>query len=174
MLNCVKGKPEAVSRKSLLKGLHTDVYRVDDSVFKVKKWGEQSVKAAKARHHYLKRIREKFSFFPEYFGTILGAVEWNGKPQLAVASFHEYAQPVSFRSLKEVEGALTIIVEAQSKGYFLDLKPTNFGKVGDRILYLDEYGVGRTPIPPDLLGDLDRLKQKLLVLSKKERSEKNG
>lgn len=163
MLLCVKGKPKAIG-KGLLKSLHTDVYRVGKVVFKIKKWNQHDVERAVAHNCHMKKLTAEFSFLPDYYGTVISAVKNGERSVLVIASFHQYADPLSFRSLREVEGALAIITEAQSKGYFMDLKPSNFGKADGRSLYLDEYGIGKTLLPPDVMENLERFGQKLLAL----------
>ena len=163
MLLCVKGKPKAIG-KGLLKSLHTDVYRVGKVVFKIKKGNQHDVEKAVAHNRHMKKLTAEFSFLPDYYGTVISAVKNGERLALAIASFHQHVEPLSFRSLREVEGVLAIISEAQSKDYFMDLKPSNFGKADGRILYLDEYGIGKTLLPPDVMENLERFGQKLLAL----------
>lgn len=163
MLLCVKGKPKAVG-KGLLESLHTEVYSVGKAVFKIKKWNQCNLEKAVAHNQHLKKLAAELSFLPDYYGTVISTVKKGKRPVLVIASFHQYIEPLSFRSLSEVQGIFTIISEAQSKGYFMDLKPSNFGRADGRIVYLDEYGIGKTLLPPDVMENLERLRQKLLAL----------
>ena len=156
---CVRGSLNLVSKRGL-RGLHTDVFRVNDSVIKIKRWRKCTVQVAVTHHKYLRRIREKLNFLPKYYGTIIATVNEGEKRRLATISFYDYVEPLSFLSLNELEGLFSILGEAQGKGYFLDLKPSNFGKRDGKILYLDDYGIGRTPIPPDIVESFDKLKEK--------------
>jgi len=53
---CVRGSLNLVSKRGL-RGLHTDVFRVNDSVIKIKRWRKCTVQVAVTHHKYLRRIR---------------------------------------------------------------------------------------------------------------------
>jgi len=112
---------------------------------------------AVATDAYHRRIRGELGFLPKYYGTVITTVEKGGKTTPTIVTFHEYARPLPYFSLEALTGVLKILGEAYGKGYFPDLKPSNFGARGKEVLYLDEYGVGKRPIPPDVLEDLSNL-----------------
>jgi len=148
---------ELLSLGQTLKSLHSTVFRVGDLVLKVR---SLDVKSAEEVKEHLKEVVKSFDFFPDFLGVVAGAVEVNGKTEPAVVSVHAYAEPISLPTLKDIWEILAIIVQAQAKGYALDVKPSNFGKLRGRVVYVDEYGIGK-PLPKDILEDLEVLKRKI-------------
>ena len=162
---CLRGSPELIS-----KGLHRVVYKFGDIALKVEKgrWGlEELHPRAIAIDTHMKQIRSELDFLPKHYGTVITMVKRDGEAAPAIVTFHEYAEPLSYFSLEALVGVLKILGEAYGKGYFPDLKPSNFGKRGKEILYLDERGIGKRPIPPDVLEDLSNLIKALQKLVKK-------
>ena len=148
---------EVLSVGQTLKSLHSTVCRVDDVVLKMRSF---DVKSAKEVKEHLKEVVRSFDFLPDFLGVVVGAVEVGGEVRPAVVSVHSYAEPISVLTLKDVWEILAIIVQAQAKSYALDIKPSNFGRLRGRIVYLDEYGIGK-PLPKDILEDLEELKRKI-------------
>jgi len=148
---------ELLSLGQTLKSLHSTVFRVGDLVLKVR---SLDVRSAKEVKEHLKEVLKSFDFFPDFLGVVVGAVEVDGKTEPAVVSVHAYAEPISLPTLKDIWEILAIIVQAQAKGYALDIKPSNFGKLRGRVVYVDEYGIGK-PLPRDILEDLEVLKKKI-------------
>jgi len=148
---------ELLSIGQTLKSLHSTVFRVGDLVLKVRSF---DIKSAKEVKEHMKEVTKSFDFLPDFLGVILGALEVDGKVRPAVVSAHSYAEPINLPTLKDVWDILAIIVQAQSKGYALDIKPSNFGRLRGRVVYVDEYGIGK-PLPKDILEDLEELKRKI-------------
>lgn len=148
---------EVLSVGRTLKSLHSTVCRVDDVVLKMRSFDVKSAKEVKER---LKDVARSFDFLPDFLGVVVGAVEVGGEVRPAVVSVHSYAEPISILTLKDVWEMLAIIVQAQAKSYALDIKPSNFGRLRGRIVYLDEYGIGK-PFPKDILEDLEEFKRKI-------------
>ncbi|MEM4576040.1 MAG: hypothetical protein QW701_01110 [Candidatus Nezhaarchaeales archaeon] len=148
---------ELISSGHTLKSLHSTVYRVDDLVLKIRSF---DVKSAKDIKEYLKNLTKNFDFVPDLLGVLVGTIELDGEVKVAVVSVHSYAEPLSVPTLRDIWEILAIVFQAQSKGYTLDLKPSNFGKLRDRVVYVDEYGLGK-PLPRDILEDFEKLKKKI-------------
>jgi len=140
-----------------LKSLHSTVFKVGDLVLKVR---SLDVKSAKEVKEHLKEVARSFDFLPDFLGVVVGTLEVEGKTEPAVVSVHSYAEPMNLPTLKDIWEILAIIIQAQAKGYALDVKPSNFGKLRGRIVYVDEYGIGK-PLPKDILEDLEGLKRKI-------------
>lgn len=148
---------EVLSISQTLKSLHSTVCRIDDLVLKVRSF---NVKSAREVKEHLKEVARSFDFLPEFLGVVVGAIEVNREVKPAVLSVHPYVEPISTPTLKDIWEVLAIIVQAQAKGYALDIKPSNFGKLRGRVVYVDEYGIGK-PLPKDVLEDLEGLKRKI-------------
>ena len=148
---------EILSVGQTLKSLHTTVCKVGDLVLKVRSF---NVKSAKEVKEHLKEVVRSFDFLPDFLGVIVGAVEVDGTVRPVIVSVHSYAEPISTPTLKDIWEILAIIVQAQAKGYALDIKPSNFGRLRGRVVYVDEYGIGK-PLPKDILEDLEELKKKI-------------
>jgi hypothetical protein len=93
---------------------------------------------------------------------VLTAVKVGAAVKPAVVTFHEHVKPLSLYSLQTLKAMLLVMERAGKKGYILDMKYTNFGKKGKRLYYLDEYGVGKSPIPPDVMEDFNKFFQSVL------------
>jgi hypothetical protein len=148
---------ELLSVGQTLKSLHSTVYRVGDVVFKVR---SLDVKSAREVNEHLKEAVRIFDFLPDFLGVIVSAVEVDGEVKPAVVSVHSYAEPINMPTLKDIWEVLAIIVQAQARGYALDIKPSNFCRLRGRVVYVDEYGIGK-PLPKDVLEDLEGLKKKI-------------
>lgn len=148
---------EVISVGQTLKSLHSTVCKVDDLVLKLR---SSDVKFAKDVNRYLKNLSKMFDFVPDLLGVVVGAVELDGEIKPAVMSVHTYAEPINAPTIKDVLEVLAIVIQAQIKGYTLDLKPSNFGKLKGRVIYVDEYGIGK-PLPKDIIEDFERLKRRV-------------
>lgn len=138
-------------------------------VVKVKSFDIKS--ASKIKEH-IKMIAETFNFIPYFLGVVVGGIEVDGKIKPAVMSFHSYAEPIVMPSLKDLWEILSMIAQAQVKGFTLDIKPSNFGRLEGRVVYLDEFGVGK-PLPKDIMEDLERIKKKIEQYFKQVRPSQN-
>lgn len=154
-IKCVRGKPRLVGV-----GLHRQVFKVGNFVLKIEKWKRgKSIDDLRDRAAsidlYQRKIRMELTFLPAFYGAILAEVGEGDATAPAIVTFHEYVKPLPIYSLDTLRAIFNLIKKASEKGYMLDIKPSNFGRKGKRIIYLDEYGVGRGPIPPDVLEDLN-------------------
>ena len=163
---CIKGNPALVSKRGVLQSLHAEVYRVEDLVFKIRCWDKIDLSIASECNRFFKDMRRKFDFLPEYYGTIITADEREQQRKIIVNAF-EYVNPLIFTSVKDVEGVFEIILKTQSEKLFIDLKPSNFGKKDGKILYLDDYGIGKDLLPPDVMENIRKFRRKLLKLHKR-------
>lgn len=111
-------------------------------------------------------MRKRFDFFPEYYGTIITADE-REKPGKIIVSVFEYVKPLYFKSVKDIEGVFEVIVKTQSEKFFIDLKLSNFGKKDGKIFYLDDYGIGKDILPPDVMENIRKFRRRLLKLHKR-------
>lgn len=164
-MGCLKGSPELVGS-----GLHRMVYRFGDFVVKIEKLrleAKELHKRAVSVDAYQRQLRGELKFLPKYHGTVITVVKRNGVAAPAIVTFQEYVKPLPLFSLEALTGVFKILGEAYGKGYFPDLKPSNFGRRGREILYLDEYGIGKRPIPPDVLEDLGNFLKTLQRIVKK-------
>ena len=176
-MSCIKGRPKLIAE-----GLHRKVYRIQKFVLKIEK-GE-SFSDLKTIHEralsidaHQRKVRKEFTFFPKYYGTLTTAMKTRREYFRRIITVHEYVEPLPHFSVKTIQGVLKILREAFGKRYFLDPKLSNFGRRGERVFYLDEYGIGKFPIPPDLLEDLNKLVRAIprqligqKVLSKKQKN----
>lgn len=155
---CVRGRPKRVG-----KGIYREVFRVRNFVLKVELGkGKDPTKLRKRAvevDSHQREIRKKLTFLPAYYGTVLAAVERGGRVSPAVVTFHEYVRPLPSYSIRTLRIIFGLIGKASEQGYVLDIKPSNFGMKGKRVFYLDEYGIGKGPIPPDVLEDLSKFVQ---------------
>lgn len=148
---------KVISVGQTIRSLHSTVCKVDDLVLKVRSF---DVKLAKDVNEYLKSLSKTFDFIPDFLGVVVGAVELDGEVKPAVMSVHTYAEPIGVPSIKGLLEVLAIIIQTQIKGYTLDFKPSNFGKLRGRVMYVDEYGIGK-PLPKDIVEDFEKLKRKI-------------
>jgi hypothetical protein len=150
---CTKRVPELVG-----KGVYREVYRIGKFVLKVEKRQKRGIKKLQDRALELVALnldlRKKLDFLPRFYGAVLTSIKYGKESRPAVVTFHEFIEPGPLYSLKSLRAAVDLIGRAGKKGFILDIKPSNFGKKGDRVYYLDEYGIGRGPIPPDVLENL--------------------
>lgn len=163
-IDCVKGTPKLVGR-----GVNRKVFRVGKFVLKVEaghrgKNIEGLRKRAVAADAHQRRIRKELTFLPRYYGTILAGVGDGGAPVPVVITVHEYVEPIRISSInsysiKTLKALFDLIKRASERGYLLDMKPGNFGRRGKKIVYLDECGIGRGPIPPDVQERLSEFGQ---------------
>lgn len=160
-ITCVRRRPKRVG-----KGIYREVFRSGNIVLKVQSGRGRDIKKLCGRavevDSHNRGIRKKLDFLPKYYGTVLAGVERGGRFSPAIVSFHEFVGPLPKYSIGTLKAIFTLIAEAGRQGYVLDIKPSNFGMKGKRVFYLDEYGVGKGPLPPDVLEDINRLTQSAL------------
>jgi hypothetical protein len=156
---CVKQRPKRVGG-----GIHRQVYRVGGVALKIERARERDLKKLHERGVKLLAInlelRERLDFLPKFYGVALTTVEKGGKSRPAVITFHEYVKPIpvySLQSLRSLRAVINLIMMARRQGFYLDIKPGNFGSKRGKVYYLDELGVGKGPIPLDVLEDLAKL-----------------
>jgi len=158
---CLRGKPKLIA-----KGLYREVFGLGGLVIKVQKDENRSLKKLRVRavetDIHNRRLGDELDFLPRYYGTVLTVVKVGGVVKPAVVTFHEHVKPLSLYSLQTLKSMLSVMEKAGKKGYILDMKYTNFGKKGKRLYYLDEYGVGKSPIPPDVMEDFNKFFQSVL------------
>jgi len=148
---------EVLTLEQTLKSLHSTVCKVDDLVLKIRGF---NIKAAKEVKEHIKKLSETFDFIPDFLGVVVAPVEVNDEIKPAIISFHLYAEPINMPTLKDIWEILGIIIQAQIKGYTLDVKPSNFGRLKGKVVYVDEYGIGK-PLPKDIMEDFEKLKEKI-------------
>ncbi len=152
-ISCVRWQTKLVGR-----GVYRKVYKMGGFALKVDQTEERDIKKLHARalktNSMNSEIRKKLDFFPNYYGAALTSVEAGGKTRPAVVSFHEYVRPGPLYSLKSLRAAIDIVGLAAKNGMIVDIKPGNFGEKKGKVYYLDESGVGKGPIPPDVLEDI--------------------
>jgi len=141
ILKFLREEPQLISKKGSLKSINADVYKLGNFAIKIRTGYE--LKSAQDYHSYQVAIRKELDFLPEYFGTIFGLIEDNKFSSPAMVSFFEWITPLTFKSLKDFQDVYNLIVKTFQKGYFLDPRPPNFGKKGEKIIYLDDGGVGK-------------------------------
>jgi hypothetical protein len=151
-IGCVRGRAEPVGE-----GLFKSVFRVGPLVVKAYKGRYGGRSPAVKPWELDARIREahaRVSFLPRYHGLVVGHLERGGRRRVTVLSFHEYVRPLRYHSVRELGKVLWLILRAADQGYVLDVKMPNFGVKNGRVYYLDELGVGKGVVPPDLLESL--------------------
>ena len=140
-----KNPPVRKSPELIKEGLFRKVYLIDGLVMKVKK-GKRDFERIKEdavdNQRYQMEMRKKFDFLPKYYGTIITSIE--GEP--ISISFYEGIE----RCRPDIKEIFGVMMDALSKGFVIDPKLSNFGKKGEKVYYLDEYGIGRW-LPPDVL-----------------------
>jgi hypothetical protein len=157
-VTCVKGRPKLVG-----KGLYRYVFKVGEIALKVelgrdKAIGELQKRAVEVNSHQ-REIRKKLGFLPAYYGAALAGVKRDEVIYPAVVTFHEYVGPLPTYSIGILRAVFNLIGKAAERGYVLDIKPSNFGMRKGRVFYLDEYGIGKGPLPPDVLEDINKFVQ---------------
>jgi hypothetical protein len=157
-VTCVRGRQKLVGR-----GMYRHVFRVGKVAVKVEFSKGRSLKGLQKRavevDSYQREIRKKLDFLPAYYGVVLAGVKRDGAVCPAVVTFHEYIGPLPAYSISALREIFALIGRASKEGYVLDIKPSNFGMKKGRIFYLDEYGVGKGPLPPDVLEDISKFVQ---------------
>lgn len=152
-VSCVRGRPKLIG-----KGIYRQVFKVGNLALKIdksrRKGIEELQRRAAAIDSHQRKIRRELTFLPAYYGTVLAVVRDGGAPSRVIITFHEYVGPLPAYSIGALRAIFSLIGKASEKGYVLDIKPSNFGRKGKRVLYLDEYGIGKGPLPPDVLEDL--------------------
>ncbi len=155
---CVRARLKPVG-----KGVYRTVFKARGLVLKVERGRGKSLKELRKRaaevDSYQRKIREELTFLPAYYGTIIAGVRQGGSVFPAVVTFQEYVKPLPTYSIRTLRAIFSLIGKASELGYVLDIKPSNFGERRGKIFYLDEYGLGRGPIPPDVLEDLNKFVQ---------------
>ncbi|MEW6593169.1 MAG: hypothetical protein AB1305_05830 [Candidatus Hadarchaeota archaeon] len=165
---CLKGKPRLVGR-----GMYREVYRLGKMVIKLERneRSEQAslhARAVKADNRN-KKLSDELNFLPKYYGAALVGVRSGKKVRPALATFHEYIAPLPVFSPQNIKPILLLLFEAGEKGHILDIKPGNFGRKGKKLYYLDEYGVGKSPIPPDVMEEFSTFLQSALKMLRLDR-----
>ncbi|MCK4405742.1 MAG: hypothetical protein KAV43_04475 [Hadesarchaea archaeon] len=155
-ISCIRGRPKLIG-----KGLYRRVFKVRNLVLKIQKGRSKGIRELQRRaaaiDSHQRKIRRELTFLPAYYGTVLAEVRDGSSPSRVIITFHEYVGPLPIYSIGTLRAIFGLIGKASEKGYVLDIKPSNFGRKGKRVLYLDEYGIGKGPLPPDLLEDLNKL-----------------
>ena len=168
-LACLRKRPVSIGR-----GLYRETFRIGKYAIKVEKLKKDFSKTctrAREIYQYNQRIREKVDFLPAFYGTVLTAKKVDKSWVPVVVSFYEFVPPARLKSLKDLKQFLELINKAAKAGYVLDIKPSNFGRRRDKIYYLDEYGLGKGPIPPDVYEEfLETLKPLLMLKERAGRS----
>lgn len=165
---CVRGRPKLVG-----KGVYRTVFKIGGLVLKVERRKEKDLGKLRKRavevdsHH--RKMRKELPFLPAYYGTVLTALQRNGVIFPAIVTFHEYVRPLPTYSIRTLRTIFDMIGEAGKRGYVLDIRPSNFGEKREKIFYLDEYGIGKGPLPPDVLEDLSKFVQLALKKIKLKR-----
>lgn len=157
-VTCVKGRPKLVG-----KGLYRYVFKVGKFALKVELGRDKALRELQKRavevDSHQREIRKKFDFLPAYYGAALAGVKRDEITYPAVVTFHEYVGPLPTYSIGILRAVFDLIGKAAEQGYVLDIKPSNFGMKKGRVFYLDEYGLGKGPLPPDVLEDINKFVQ---------------
>jgi hypothetical protein len=157
-ISCIRGKPKLVG-----KGVYRHVFKVRNLALKIEKCREKEIEELQRRavaiDSHQRKIRQELTFLPAYYGTVLAEIKNGGVPSRVIITFHEYVRSLPSYSIGTLREIFGLIGKASEKGYVLDIKPSNFGRKGKRVLYLDEYGIGKGPLPPDVLEDLSKFVQ---------------
>lgn len=163
-LACLRSKPQLVG-----KGVYRRVYRLGKFALKVGRptWGTEIREHANQINVHNQRISSELPFVPNFYGTIITAEKRGERWLPVIVTFHEFVQPLPLNSARNLRAMIRLVGEAADHGYVLDIKPSNFGKKGNRVYYLDERGVGKGPIPPDVFEDLSNILKSFIELSKK-------
>jgi len=152
-VSCVRGRPKLIG-----KGIYRQVFKVGNLALKIDKSRGKGIKELQRRavavDSHQRKIRRELTFLPAYYGTVLAEVREGSVPSRVIITFHEYVGPLPTYSIGALREIFGLIGKASEKGYVLDIKPSNFGRKGRRVLYLDEFGIGKGPLPPDVLEDL--------------------
>lgn len=153
-ISCIRGRPKLIG-----KGLYRQVFKVKNLALKIEKARGKRIKELQRRaaaiDSHQRKIRRELNFLPAYYGTVLAEVRDGSAPSPVIITFHEYVGHLPIYSIGTLRAIFGLIGKAGEKGYVLDIKPSNFGRKGKRVFYLDEYGIGKGPLPPDLLEDLN-------------------
>jgi len=157
-VTCAKGRPKLVG-----KGLYRYVFKMGKIALKVGLSRNSSPKELQKRavevDSHQREIRKKLDFLPAYYGTVLAGVKRDEVLYPAVVTFHEYVGPLPTYSIRILRAVFDLIGKAAEQSYVLDIKPSNFGMKKGRVFYLDEYGFGKGPLPPDVLEDINKFVQ---------------
>lgn len=157
-VTCVRGRPKLVGR-----GVYRYVFKAGKIALKVELGRgrplEELQKRAVEVDSHQREIRKKLDFLPEYYGAAVAGIRRDGAVCPAVVTFHEYVGPLPAYSVGALREIFALIGRASKSGYVLDIKPSNFGMKRGRIFYLDEYGLGKGPFPPDVLEDINKFVQ---------------
>jgi len=157
-VTCTRGRPKLVG-----KGLYRYVFKMGKIALKVELGRNSSPKELQKRavevDSHQREIRKKLDFLPAYYGTVLAGVKRDEVLYPAVVTFHEYVGPLPTYSIGILRAVFDLIGKAAEQSYVLDIKPSNFGMKKGRVFYLDEYGLGKGPLPPDVLEDINKFVQ---------------
>jgi hypothetical protein len=141
---CLRGGLEPAGR-----GLYRSAFRVGEYLVKVHPAGRDVAGTARRIVERNLELREKLDFLPKFYGAAVTVVREDDLLRVVVLTFHERIEPVRISRLPAA-GILEIVKRAADAGFVLDMKPSNFGEKDGRVYYLDEGGIGRGPIPPDV------------------------
>ncbi len=150
-LACLRGRARPIGR-----GLYRETYRYERFAIKVDRAGRKAGEVrerALAKFEHFRSAGGELKFLPKFYGVVVSAKKCEDGWSPVVVSFHEYVPPIRRIRIEDIYGILRLVERAAQHGYVLDLKPSNFGKKGGKYYYLDEYGLGRNPIPPDVRED---------------------
>jgi len=131
------------------RGMYRSAFRVGEYIVKVHPAGRDVAGTARGIVERNLELRRKLNFLPKFYGAAVTAIREDDRLRVVVLTFHERVEPVRISRLP-VAGILEIVKRAADAGFVLDMKPSNFGEKDGRIYYLDEGGIGRGPIPPDV------------------------
>lgn len=152
---CLRG-----DEKEARRGLYRSVLRVGDCVLKIHSC-ECDVKGlAKKIVGKNLEFRKKLDFLPEFYGAVVTGLRDGNCLKVVVVSFHEYVEPVKITRVP-ITGITRLVERAARAGFVLDMKLSNFGEKDGKIYYLDEGGIGRGPIPPDVEEEWKRFLKSL-------------
>ena len=157
-VTCAKGRPKLVG-----KGLYRYVFKIGKIALKVELARDRALVELRKRAIEVdsrqREIRKKLDFLPAYYGTVLAEIKRDEVLYPAVVTFHEYVGPLPTYSIRILRAVFDLIGKAAEQSYVLDIKPSNFGMKKGRVFYLDEYGLGKGPLPPDVLEDINKFVQ---------------
>jgi len=152
---CLRESEEEVGR-----GLYCSAVRVGEYILKIRLADGNARELAKRVLERNLELREKLDFLPKFYGVVVTGVEVGESVRVAVVSFHEYVEPIRITRIPVAE-VVRLVERAAGAGFVLDMKPSNFGRKEGKLYYLDEGGIGRGPIPPDVIEEWKSFLQKM-------------
>lgn len=143
-LICLRGDEKEVGR-----GLYRSVLRVGDYVLKIHSCEGDAKELARKIVEKNLELRKKLDFLPEFYGAVVTGLRSGNSLKMVVVSLHEYVEPVKITRVS-ITRIAQLVERAARAGFVLDMKLSNFGEKDGKIYYLDEGGIGKGPIPPDV------------------------